>query len=99
MKKTKKNGPDGFRKRIYAIASDVTDQVAAIVAGGIADSGMKLRDLTGALKDLEDVLDVRSEEDATERSVRLEKLRRDLGREESGELTVRFEGEAGTWAE
>ncbi len=96
MKKTKNKT---YRERIYAIADDITGQMASIVSGGIAGSGMKLRDLTGALKDLEDVFDVRSDDDEAERTARIEKLRRDLGRDAPEGVTVRFEGMEGSWAE
>ncbi|MBQ6262119.1 MAG: hypothetical protein IJK58_01230 [Clostridia bacterium] len=85
------------RDYIYTVAFEVARQIGAVVEGGIAESDYKLRDITGALKDLEDVLDVVSEEDGEEREARLEKLRRDAEKNEGGELTVTLEGVDEAW--
>ncbi len=86
------------REYIYSVAFEVAKQLGAVVAGGIAESDYKLRDVTGALKDLEDVLDVVSDEDDEERAARLEKLRREAAKNEGGDsLTVVLEGVDEAW--
>ncbi|MBR6916147.1 MAG: hypothetical protein IKN36_07295 [Clostridia bacterium] len=99
-RKTKaKREADRRRDFIYSVAFEVARQIGAVVEGGIGESDYKLRDITGALKDLEDVLDVVSDEDVEERAARLEKLRRDAEKNEGGELTVTLEGVDGAWGE
>ena len=88
------------RDFIYSVAFDVARQIGAVVEGGIGESDYKLRDITGALKDLEDVLDVVSDEDGEEKEYRLEKLRREVTKSDGeGELTVRLEGVDEEWGE
>ena len=88
------------RDFIYSVAFDVARQIGAVVEGGLAESDYKLRDITGALKDLEDILDVVSDEDGEEKEYRLEKLRREVTRSDGeGELTVRLEGVDEEWGE
>ncbi len=88
------------REYIYAVAFDVARQIGAVVEGGIGESDYKLRDITGALKDLEDVLDVVSDEDGEEKAFRLEKLRREAAKADGAdELTVTLEGVDEEWGE
>ena len=82
------------------LAFDVVRQIGDVVGGGLAETDYKLRDITGALKDLEDILDVVSEEDGEEKAFRLEKLRREVTKTEGeNELTVTLEGVDEEWGE
>lgn len=66
---------------------------------GIIDRG-GLKQLTGVLKDIKDVLTLRSDADAREQEARIAKLQRDLDREtEMACVTVQLEGGSGSYAE
>ena len=66
---------------------------------GIIDRG-GLKQLTGVLKDIKDVLTLRSDADAREQEARIAKLQRDLEREtERACVTVQLEGESESYAE
>lgn len=66
---------------------------------GIIDRG-GLKQLTGVLKDIKDVLTLRSDADTREQEARIAKLQRDLDREtEKASITVQLEGESGSYAE
>ena len=66
---------------------------------GIIDRG-GLKQLTGVLKDIKDVLTLRSDADTREQEARIAKLQRDLDREtEKASVTVVLEGESGCYAE
>lgn len=66
---------------------------------GMIDRG-GLKQLTGVLKDIKDVLVLRSDADAREQEARIAKLQRDLNREEAqSTVTVVLEGESGGYAE
>ncbi|MBR3416746.1 MAG: hypothetical protein IKH09_08640 [Clostridia bacterium] len=100
-RKTKaKREAEKRREYIYSVAFDVVRQIGDVVGGGLAETDYKLRDITGALKDLEDILDVVSEEDGEEKAFRLEKLRREVTKTEGeNELTVTLEGVDEEWGE
>lgn len=66
---------------------------------GIIDRG-GLKQLTGVLKDIKDVLTLRSDADTREQEARIAKLQRDLEREtERASVTVQLEGESERYAE
>lgn len=66
---------------------------------GIIDRG-GLKQLTGVLKDIKDVLTLRSDADTREQEARIAKLQRDLDREEErSTVTVYLEGDSGSYAE
>ncbi|MBR4185371.1 MAG: hypothetical protein IKQ87_06350 [Clostridia bacterium] len=91
-------GSEDRREYIYSVALEVAGQIGAVVSAGIAESGYKLRDITGALKDLVDILDVESDADEQERTARLEKLRREISKGDGGEeLAVVLEGVDEAW--
>ena len=66
---------------------------------GIIDRG-GLKQLTGVLKDIRDVLTLRPEADVREQEARIAKLQRDLRREQEQErITIQLEGESLEYAE
>lgn len=66
---------------------------------GIIDRG-GLKQLTGVLKDLQDILKFDPQLDQQEKYLRLERLRRELDQEENSEgVTVILEGEAKRYAD
>ena len=81
--------------------ADVTMDYAQILEGekGIIDRG-GLKQLTGVLKDLKDVLMLRSDADSREQEMRIAKLQRDLDQAQRQEcIRVRLEGEVEGYAE
>ena len=75
--------------------TDVTTDYAQILAGekGIIDRG-GLKQLTGVLKDLKDILGVRSDLDSREQEARIARLQRELAQDEETQ-TVRVTLEGG----
>ena len=97
-KSREKREAEKRREYIFSVAFEVAKQIGSVVSGGIDGSSFKLRDVTGALKDLRDILDVRSGVDDEEREVRLEKLRREISKsDEKDGLTVVLEGVDEAW--
>lgn len=71
-----------FRAKLYALAYKVASQLEETIdnytPAEMATMGLKPRDLTGALKDLSDVMHIKSEADAREQEARIRKLRHDV---------------------
>ena len=81
VEKTEKIAID-YKSSLYSLAfkvaqqlNDMTDQYTMPELLGI---GLKPRDITGAIKDLEDALHVKSDKDLREQEARIEKLKRDV---------------------
>lgn len=78
--------------RIYDAAGKALDKVAALLP--VTDSGKELRALTAALKDIRDILDLRSSEDLEEQRARIAKLRREAEADDGAdrEISVSMQG-------
>ena len=80
---------------------DVTTDYAQVMPGekGLIDRG-GLKQLTGVLKDLKEILVLRSEGDTLEQQARIARLQRELSREDSQErILVTMEGACGGYAD
>ena len=80
---------------------DVTTDYAQVMPGekGLIDRG-GLKQLTGVLKDLKEILVLRSEGDTLEQQARIARLQRGLSREDSQErILVTMEGACGGYAD
>lgn len=70
-----------YRNTLYDLALRVARQLDEmtnnISVTNLAAAGIKPRDITGAIKDLEDILHVKSAADAEEQAARIAKLRRE----------------------
>lgn len=80
---------------------DVTRDYAQVMPGekGLIDRG-GLKQLTGVLKDLKEILVLRSEGDTLEQQARIARLQRELNREDSQErILVTMEGACGDYAD
>jgi hypothetical protein len=89
-----------YKEKIYDIAYKLAGQIAEVVErGNIIDYGLRPRDVTGALKDIADILHVKSEADAREQEARIGKLVKDArdDTEEKKEIVVRIEGASEEW--
>ena len=80
----------------YKMALQLQEMTEEYSLQDLAKKGLKPRDLTGAIKDLEDVLHVKSEADLREQEARIAKLRKDAEREDDSKdgITVVIEGDA-----
>lgn len=93
---------DGSRKR-YAAMQDAAVALLEKTREGIRDAdagdGKLLRAYSGVLRDVKEVLDLRSELDVAEQEARIEKLRRDAEKDSGGGTEVSIElGGAEEWA-
>lgn len=70
-----------YKKEIYAIAYDMAGRLKKLIKGRSMQKlialGLKPRDITGAIKDLSDILNVRSADDLAEQRARINKLERE----------------------
>ena len=86
------------RVQIYSIAVIVLDKINELIKS-YPNCNVRLREITGALKDVKDILDLKSELDIEEQNARIAVLEsRTSGATEDKEITVRFEGLAQEWA-
>lgn len=74
----------------YKIAGQLGEMTDRSSVEDLALMGIKPRDITGAIKDLEDALHVKSETDLKEQEARIAKLRREAedGQKKGDEITV-----------
>ena len=73
----------------YKVAKQLNDMTEQNTISELAVMGIKPRDITGAIKDLEDALHVKSEADLREQEARIEKLRKEAQEEqESKDIKV-----------
>lgn len=73
----------------YKVAKQLNDMTEQNSISELAVMGIKPRDITGAIKDLEDALHVKSEADLREQEARIEKLRKEAqGEQESKDIRV-----------
>ncbi len=77
---------DDSRELIRSVGLDVARQLSEIVGGGIENTDFKLRDVTGALRDLGDVLGVKNAAEAGHAAPA-----------ESGQFVIRLEGVSEEW--
>lgn len=78
--------------------AEVIFEVSKGKGKGLVDRG-GLKQLTGVLKDLQDILSQDDQMDARERELKLQQLERNLSGAADARVTVRLEGEAMDYAE
>lgn len=84
------------RNKLYSLAGKVLDKIDLVVEGIDKDTDTKtFREITGSLKDLKIVLDVKSTADAKEQRERIKKLQREAVTPGIGDggVVVNFESE------
>lgn len=108
FRQSRKRAPDPaeeYRRKIYAVTLKIVSRLEEIVDSGAVGAGsscLKPRDLTGAIKDISDILDVRSDAELEERTVKLAKLTAEAEQREGDggdEIVVRIEGCEDEWSE
>ena len=83
-KSIEKIGEEGvdYKATLYEIAYSMATQLKEAIAGksilDFAVLGIKPRDITGAIKDIVDILSVKSDRDIEEQIARIEKLKKDV---------------------
>lgn len=93
-----------YKNRIFDLADKMARQLEEIIdRGNVAEMGLKPRDVTGAIKDIADILDVKSEAAIREQEARIRKLeaeaKRSVETDEGKEIVVRIDGGAPGWSE
>ena len=85
---------------LYETAMEMIRQLNALAKDGAYDGNLKPRDVTGAMKDCRDILDLKSDIDIEEQRARIDKLRREAQEEknEPKSITVTIEGGGEGWA-
>ena len=84
----------------YKVAKQLNDMTEQNSISELAVMGIKPRDITGAIKDLEDALHVKSEADLREQEARIEKLRKEAQAEqESKDIKVIISSELDEYSE
>lgn len=69
-------------KLAYKVALQLQDMTDNSTLSDLALIGIKPRDITGAIKDLEDTLHIKSAKDLEEQQARIEKLRKEVKEED-----------------
>lgn len=103
VKKSESKAVD-YKKTLYEIAYKVARQLNDMTEQNsifdLAAMGIKPKDITGAIKDLEDALHVKSEADLLEQQVRIAKLRKETEEnKESKDIRVVISSELEDYSE
>lgn len=93
-----------YKNRIYDLANKMAEQLEELIySEGVGVGGLKPRDLTGALKDIADILDVKSEAAIREQEARIAKLEAEAKRttdvDVGREIVVHIDGGSQEWSE
>lgn len=72
----------------FKVAKQLNDMTDNNTIESLAAMGIKPRDITGAIKDLEDALHVKSEPDLKEQEARIAKLRKESEEENKSDNTI-----------
>ena len=79
----------------YKVASDLVSFANEYTISDIVAMGLKPKDITGAIKDLEDALHIKPESDIKEQEARIANLRKQAGDDDSsGEIKITIASEA-----
>ena len=91
VKKAESKAVD-YKSTLYELAFKVAKQLSDMTDNNTVESlaamGIKPRDITGAIKDLEDALHVKSESDLKEQEARIAKLRKEAEDEGKADNTT-----------
>lgn len=85
-----------YRMLVYSIAETMLQSISKLIDD--PDCALKPREITGALKDLKDILDIRSADDLKEQRARIAKLEKEMtDTAEETKITVKFDGLPEGW--
>ena len=97
------NKVSDYKSTLYDLAYDIAIQLKDMTQGrtieDLAKAGLKPRDITGAIKDIEDILHIKSEADMREQEARIKNLQKQVD-EDTGnrEITVVIQGDANDYS-
>ena len=97
------NEVSDYKSTIYDLAYDIALQLKNMTQGktieDLARAGLKPRDITGAIKDIEDILHIKSEADMREQEVRIKNLQKQVEEDSvDRKITVHIEGNANDYS-
>lgn len=97
------NKASEYKSTLYDLAYDIAIQLKTMTQGktieDLAKAGLKPRDITGAIKDIEDILHIKSEADMREQEVRIKNLQKQVDDDnENREITVHIQGSANEYS-
>lgn len=84
----------------YKVATQLKDMINENTISELVAMGIKPRDITGAIKDLEDALHIKSVSDIKEQEARIAKLRKEVESEDKDNtITINICGGEESWQE
>lgn len=98
------NKASDYKSTLYDLAYNIAIQLKNMTQDrtieDLARAGLKPRDITGAIKDIEDILHIKSEADMREQEARIKKLRKELENEDKDNtITINIRGGEESWQE
>ena len=93
------NDVSEYKSTLYDLAFDIALQLKNMTKDrtieDLARAGLKPRDITGAIKDIEDILHIKSEADMREQDARIKNLQKQIDNDAGNkEITVHIQGSA-----
>lgn len=97
------NKVSDYKSTLYDLAYDIAMQLKTMTQGrtieDLARAGLKPRDITGAIKDIEDILHIKSEADMREQEARIKNLQKQVEEDSvDRSITIRIEGDANEYS-
>ena len=97
------NKASEYKSTLYDLAYDIAMQLKDMTSGktieDLAKAGLKPRDITGAIKDIEDILHIKSEADMREQEARIKNLQKQVEDDSiDKKITIRIEGDANEYS-
>lgn len=97
------NKASEYKSTLYDLAYDIAMQLKNMTQGrtieDLAKAGLKPRDITGAIKDIEDILHIKSEADMREQEARIKNLQKQIDDDSvERKITVHIEGSANEYS-
>lgn len=92
-----------YKSTLYNLAYNIAIQLKNMTQDrtieDLARAGLKPRDITGAIKDIEDILHIKSEADMREQEARIKNLQKQIDDDTgSKEITVHIQGSANEYS-
>ena len=97
------NKVSDYKSTLYDLAYDIAMQLKTMTQGrtieDLARAGLKPRDITGAIKDIEDILHIKSDADMREQEARIKNLQKQVEEDSvDRSITIRIEGDANEYS-
>jgi len=97
------NKASDYKSTLYDLAYNIAIQLKNMTQDrtieDLARAGLKPRDITGAIKDIEDILHIKSEADMREQEARIKNLQKQIDDDNGNkEITVHIQGTANEYS-